>query len=64
MKADITIFDPDRIADKAEFGKPHQYAAGISYVLVNGAVVLDAAKMTDQRPGQILYGSGWKGDGK
>jgi N-acyl-D-aspartate/D-glutamate deacylase len=58
MKADVTIFDPERIIDRAEFGNPHQYAEGMSYVLVNGAVVLDDGKMTAARPGQILSGSG------
>ncbi len=60
MKADVTIFDPDRIIDRAEFGNPHQYAEGVSYVLVNGVVVLDDAKMTPARPGQVLYGPGRK----
>jgi dihydroorotase/N-acyl-D-amino-acid deacylase len=58
MKADVTIFDPERIIDRAEFGNPHQYAEGVSYVLVNGAVVLDGGKMTAARPGQALYGPG------
>jgi dihydroorotase/N-acyl-D-amino-acid deacylase len=59
MKADVTIFDPDRIIDRAEFGDPHRYAEGVFYVLVNGAVVLDQGQMTKARPGQILYGAGY-----
>jgi dihydroorotase/N-acyl-D-amino-acid deacylase len=58
MKADVTIFDPERIVDRAEFGKPHQYAEGVSYVLVNGVVVLDDGKMSGERPGQVLFGPG------
>jgi dihydroorotase/N-acyl-D-amino-acid deacylase len=58
MKADVTIFDPERIIDRAEFGNPHQYAEGVSYVLVNGVVVLDGGKMTANRPGQLLRGPG------
>jgi N-acyl-D-aspartate/D-glutamate deacylase len=56
MKADVVIFDPDTVADKAQFDKPHQYAVGFSHVLVNGQVVIDDGKITAARPGQILYG--------
>jgi dihydroorotase/N-acyl-D-amino-acid deacylase len=59
MKADVVIFDTERIIDRAEFGDPHRYAEGVSYVLVNGAVVLDQGQMTKVRPGQILYGPGY-----
>jgi N-acyl-D-amino-acid deacylase len=60
MKADVVIFDPDTVADKAEFTKPHQYAVGFSHVLVNGVPVIDDGKITDARPGQILYGAAKK----
>ena len=60
MKADVTIFDPDTIIDRAEFGDPHQYPDGIRFVIVNGEVVLDDGKMTALRPGEILYGAGKK----
>ncbi len=60
MKADVTIFDPDTIIDRAEFGKPHQYPDGVYFVIVNGKVVLDDGKMTALRPGTILYGAGKK----
>ncbi|MFN0108562.1 MAG: N-acyl-D-amino-acid deacylase family protein [Blastocatellia bacterium] len=56
MKADIVVFDPERVRDKATFADPHQYAEGFSYVLVNGAMVLDEGKMTDARSGQVLLG--------
>jgi N-acyl-D-aspartate/D-glutamate deacylase len=58
MRADVIVFDPERIIDRAEFGKPHQYAEGVIYVLVNGVVVLDDGKMSGERPGQLLFGSG------
>jgi N-acyl-D-amino-acid deacylase len=56
MKADIAIFDPDTIRDLATFEKPHQYAEGVDYVLVNGQVAFEGGKMTAARPGKILYG--------
>src|SRR5262245_7975153 len=58
MWADVTIFNPDTIIDKATFENPHQYAVGIEYVIVNGKVVLDRGKHTGARPGAILYGPG------
>lgn len=54
--ADIVIFDENTIADQATFDKPHQYPLGISYVLVNGAVVLTNNQMTEARPGVALRG--------
>lgn len=57
MKADIVVFDPERVRDKATFADPHQYAEGFSYVLVNGTVVLDDGKMTEARPGKVLVGA-------
>jgi N-acyl-D-amino-acid deacylase len=58
MKADVVIFDPDRIIDRSEFGNPHQYSEGVSYVLINGVAVLDNGTMTGARPGEILRGPG------
>jgi len=58
MWADVTVFNPDTIIDKATFEKPHQYAAGIEYVVVNGMLVLHQGKHTGARPGAILYGPG------
>ncbi len=56
--ADIVIFDEKTIIDQATFDKPHQYPLGISYVLVNGAVVLANDQMTEARPGMALRGPG------
>jgi N-acyl-D-aspartate/D-glutamate deacylase len=53
-RADITIFDPHTIADRATYDDPHQYAAGISTVIVNGVVVIDAGEHTGALPGQVL----------
>jgi dihydroorotase/N-acyl-D-amino-acid deacylase len=55
MKADIAIFDPARVRDLATFDKPHQYAEGFSYVIVNGQIVFEAGVMTAARPGRVLY---------
>jgi N-acyl-D-aspartate/D-glutamate deacylase len=59
-RADIVIFDPGTIADKASYEKPHQYPVGIDYVLVSGEVVVDHGNITGKRPGRIMYGPGWK----
>jgi len=56
MKADIAVFDPAKVEDKATFENPHQYAVGFKYVLVNGRVVVEGDQVTTQRPGRILYG--------
>jgi len=56
MKADIAVFDPATVADRATFEAPHQYAAGVSFVLVNGAVVVEDGRMTGARPGRVLWG--------
>jgi N-acyl-D-amino-acid deacylase len=56
--ADVTIFDAGKIIDHATFEKPHQYATGVEYLLVNGKVVLERGKHTGARPGAILYGQG------
>jgi N-acyl-D-amino-acid deacylase len=52
--ADVVIFDPEQVADRATFDDPHQYAAGISTVIVNGAVVIDGGEHTGALPGQVL----------
>jgi dihydroorotase len=56
--ADITIFDPERVIDRATFEKPAQYSEGISYVMVNGVwVVKDGQIQTDVFPGKgVRYG--------
>jgi N-acyl-D-amino-acid deacylase len=56
--ADVVVFDPQNIRDQATFDKPHQYAVGVNYVLVNGQVVLDNGQHTGARPGRALWGPG------
>ena len=56
LKADVAIFDPDTVADKATFEQPHQYAVGVAQVIVNGQVAFDDGRMTAARPGRVLYG--------
>jgi len=56
MKADLVVFDPAKVDDKATFEKPHQYAVGYRYVLVNGRVIVEDDRLTSERPGRVLYG--------
>jgi N-acyl-D-amino-acid deacylase len=58
--ADLVIFDPATIADRATFEAPHQYSTGIDYVLVNGAVVVDHGRITEARPGRVVRGPGFR----
>jgi N-acyl-D-amino-acid deacylase len=60
MKADITIFDPKRVIDKATFENPHQYPEGIIYVIVNGKIVIDKEEHTGVLPGKVLRGPGYE----
>ena len=52
--ADVTVFDPARIAELATYDDPHQYSVGVSTVLVNGEVVLDGGDHTGTLPGRVL----------
>jgi dihydroorotase/N-acyl-D-amino-acid deacylase len=56
MVADLAVFDPAAIRDLATFEEPHQYAVGFSLVVVAGEVVLEGDRVTDARPGRVLYG--------
>ncbi len=56
--ADIVVFDPARVGDKATYQKPHQYATGVEHVLVNGVVVLKDGEHTGARPGRVVRGQG------
>ena len=58
--ADITIFDPQRVIDKATFEMPNQYAEGISYVITNGQISVDNGKRTSALAGRVLRGPGYK----
>jgi N-acyl-D-amino-acid deacylase len=56
--ADVVVFDPATIADRATFEKPHQYAVGVHHVLVNGIAVLKDGEPTGATPGRALAGPG------
>jgi N-acyl-D-amino-acid deacylase len=56
--ADVVVFDPKTIADKATFAKPHEYAVGVRHVFVNGVQVLKNGEHTGARPGRALWGPG------
>jgi N-acyl-D-amino-acid deacylase len=58
MFADVVVFDPATIADRATFDKPHQYAVGMKHVFVNGVQVLKDGEHTDAKPGRALWGPG------
>jgi N-acyl-D-amino-acid deacylase len=58
--ADVVVFDPKTIADKATYEKPHQYAIGVRDVWVNGVQVLKGGEHTDAKPGRVVRGPGWK----
>jgi len=59
--ADVVVFDPATIADRATFEKPHQYAVGVQHVFVNGEAVLLNGGPTGARPGRVVRGPGWTG---
>ena len=59
LAADIMIFDPKTIIDRATYERPHQLSVGMRYVLVNGIAVVDDAKVTGAKPGVVLRGPGW-----
>jgi dihydroorotase/N-acyl-D-amino-acid deacylase len=60
LAADIMIFDPRTIIDRATYERPHQLSVGMRYVLVNGVAVVDDAKVTGAKPGVVLRGPGWR----
>ncbi len=58
--ADLAIFDPSKVQDKATFAEPHQYSEGMVHVFVNGEQVLDDGEHTGAFPGRAVRGPGWK----
>jgi N-acyl-D-amino-acid deacylase len=58
MFADVVVFDPATITDRATFEKPHQYAEGMRHVFVNGTQVLKDGEHTGAKPGRALRGPG------
>jgi N-acyl-D-amino-acid deacylase len=58
MFADVVVFDPAAIADRATFEHPHAYAVGVRDVFVNGVQVLKDGEHTGRKPGRALWGPG------
>jgi N-acyl-D-aspartate/D-glutamate deacylase len=56
--ADVVVFDPEKIRDKATFSNPHQYSEGIDSVIVNGAIVVDGGNFTGTLAGKPLRKKG------
>jgi N-acyl-D-amino-acid deacylase len=56
MRADLVVFDPATVSDKADFSKSHQYSVGFRDVMVNGRFSLRNGVVTNERPGRVLYG--------
>ena len=56
--ADVVVFDPERIADRATFEAPHQLAVGMEHVFVNGELVLRGGEHTGAMPGRFVLGPG------
>ncbi len=60
MAADLVVFDPATIIDRATFEEPHQLSAGVRDVFVNGVAVVRDGNHTGAKPGGIVRGPGWK----
>jgi N-acyl-D-amino-acid deacylase len=56
--ADVVVFDPNTIADRATYENPHQYAVGMKHVFVNGIQVLKDGEHTGAKPGRAVWGPG------
>ena len=54
MAADLLIFDPEKVVDRADFGDPMRYAEGMDYVFVNGVAVIDDGVLSSAKPGRLL----------
>lgn len=59
--ADITIFDPATIIDKATYENPDQLSVGVKYVFVSGKLEYEDGKLTGAQDGRVLHGPGWNG---
>jgi N-acyl-D-amino-acid deacylase len=61
MWADVVVFDPDEVRDRATFAEPNQLSEGMQWVLVNGIPVIADGKATGALPGRVVRGPGWSG---
>ena len=62
--AEVVVFDPASVQDRATFDHPHQYSAGMVHVFVNGTPVLKDGEHTGAKPGRVVRGPGWLGSGR
>ena len=60
MYADVMVFDPNTIIDRATYERPHQLSEGVRYVLVNGVPVVDEGRVTGALPGMLVRGPGYR----
>jgi N-acyl-D-amino-acid deacylase len=58
--ADVLIFDPERIAERADFDEPYRYPEGVEWVLVSGEVAVAEGELQDRRAGKVLRGENWR----
>ena len=54
LKADLTVFDPATVLDRADFTSPHPYPAGIHYVFVNGSTAVEQGRLSGAGRGEVL----------
>jgi N-acyl-D-amino-acid deacylase len=64
LPADLVIFDPERITDRATLAEPTRSSEGVRHVIVNGQVVLRDGNYTGARPGRVLRGPGARTGGR
>lgn len=63
MVADLTVFDPETVSDRATVTDPHRYSVGIVHVVVNGVPVIEDASVSREKPGQVIKGPARPPDG-
>jgi N-acyl-D-aspartate/D-glutamate deacylase len=64
MAADVVAFDPATVRDRSTYADPLHYSEGIPFVMVNGRLVVDGGRITEERPGRPLLGPGYRKGGR